>query len=672
MDGINTKAFTINSRGSAMEALRADEKKDKTDSSTFGDLLKKPLETRAAPHIFSSFYKPIAINMRHHEGRYHYEPHAFHAVHGHTGLTGSPIISDISLIRLSPAAMATGDSPFSPPHMYINPHMEHYLRTVHGGPALISAARGLSPTQLAHDHFKDGCLFGLPPPPIPGASPTEYYQLMASHHNPCGDLFMQGAGLSAGAHLSDYMAPIDVPRLTPRLSRKRALSLSPLSDTSVDFQTMIRTSPSSLVPYINSSVGGLSPSFAFPHPINTVAYQQLLSQQRGIGAFSHTPPLIQPPAIFPGRQSGLGLSSLSSTAHTSDLIAKNPCSEAAISCTVDPVITKRSKVKTESQAASSTKHQGGASEPKSHVDHDKCTAEPDFVYETNCHWEGCSTEYDTQDQLVHHINNDHIHGEKKEFVCRWDECSRDQKPFKAQYMLVVHMRRHTGEKPHKCTFEGCSKAYSRLENLKTHLRSHTGEKPYVCEHDGCNKAFSNASDRAKHQNRTHSNEKPYVCKIPGCTKRYTDPSSLRKHVKTVHGPEAHVTKKQRSDLPPRPPPRDSSHETVNRIHDKIADSSSPGGVEDCRHVKSIKTENSVMHQPSPGGRPSCNSEPSPLGCATNNDSGVEMAGLSAGSLRDLSTVVLLVESLGYHWRSFSSWYLNPEAAQLLPTSGASA
>lgn len=68
----------------------------------------------------------------------------------HHGLAGSPVISDgISLIRLSPHAAGTGDSPFSPPHSYVHPQMEHYLRSMHSSPTLsmISAARGLSPAE---------------------------------------------------------------------------------------------------------------------------------------------------------------------------------------------------------------------------------------------------------------------------------------------------------------------------------------------------------------------------------------------------------------------------------------------------------------------------------------------------------------------------------------------
>lgn len=55
------------------------------------------------------------------------------------------------------------------------------------------------------------------------------------------------------------------PRLTPRLSRKRALSISPLSDASLDLQRMIRTSPNSLVAYINNSRSSSAASGSYGH-----------------------------------------------------------------------------------------------------------------------------------------------------------------------------------------------------------------------------------------------------------------------------------------------------------------------------------------------------------------------------------------------------------------------
>uniref|UniRef100_A0A8C4WED2 GLIS family zinc finger 1 n=1 Tax=Gopherus evgoodei TaxID=1825980 RepID=A0A8C4WED2_9SAUR len=163
-----------------------------------------------------------------------------------------------------------------------------------------------------------------------------------------------------------------------------------------------------------------------------------------------------------------------------------------------------------------------------------------------CRWIDCNATYDQQDELVRHLEKTHIDQRKGEdFTCFWAGCVRRYKPFNARYKLLIHMRVHSGEKPNKCMFEGCNKAFSRLENLKIHLRSHTGEKPYLCQHPGCQKAFSNSSDRAKHQ-RTHLDTKPYACQIPGCSKRYTDPSSLRKHVKAHSAKEQQVRKKLHS------------------------------------------------------------------------------------------------------------------------------
>ncbi|XP_075229697.1 uncharacterized protein LOC142329186 [Lycorma delicatula] len=160
-----------------------------------------------------------------------------------------------------------------------------------------------------------------------------------------------------------------------------------------------------------------------------------------------------------------------------------------------------------------------------------------------CRWEDCWALFQGQPALVRHIEKTHVELRRGEdFACLWQACPRRTRPFNARYKLLIHMRVHSGEKPNKCPFQGCLKAFSRLENLKIHQRSHTGERPYACQFQGCPKAFSNSSDRAKHQ-RTHFDTKPYACQVIGCSKRYTDPSSLRKHIKNHGGLSTGRTKK---------------------------------------------------------------------------------------------------------------------------------
>ncbi|KAI9503150.1 hypothetical protein BX070DRAFT_183478, partial [Coemansia spiralis] len=52
------------------------------------------------------------------------------------------------------------------------------------------------------------------------------------------------------------------------------------------------------------------------------------------------------------------------------------------------------------------------------------------------------------------------------------QCEECLKYFTRPSSLTTHIYTHTGEKPHECSFPGCSKKFSVLSNLRRHMKLH--------------------------------------------------------------------------------------------------------------------------------------------------------------------------------------------------------
>lgn len=76
-------------------------------------------------------------------------------------------------------------------------------------------------------------------------------------------------------------------------------------------------------------------------------------------------------------------------------------------------------------------------------------------------------------------------------------CSSCNSKFSTKGNLMVHQRRHTGERPFNC--DKCNSCFSTKGNLKRHIKAHSGEKPYVC--NVCNSKFTEKKSLKVHLRR---------------------------------------------------------------------------------------------------------------------------------------------------------------------------
>lgn len=139
----------------------------------------------------------------------------------------------------------------------------------------------------------------------------------------------------------------------------------------------------------------------------------------------------------------------------------------------------------------------------------------------------CAKTFRKKWDLNNHTHRVHLPGYKK-FKCEHCECQ-----FMVSSELKSHVDRvHLNLRPFICST--CGLTFKLKLHLTYHEYIHTGEKPFKCTEEGCDKYFRTIPCRDRHSI-THKGIKRFHCSIDGCDKRFAASTPFRDHRLKKHG-----------------------------------------------------------------------------------------------------------------------------------------
>ncbi|XP_070191911.1 uncharacterized protein [Littorina saxatilis] len=133
----------------------------------------------------------------------------------------------------------------------------------------------------------------------------------------------------------------------------------------------------------------------------------------------------------------------------------------------------------------------------------------------------CEYTAPTQGRLENHMER--VHGSRStlfvcsvcQFECKWNK------------KFYEHMKGHFSGPPYVCDHEGCSWEAERIQVLLIHRRRHTGERPHKCPH--CAACFKTRNNLIAHL-KCHSESRDHEC--PVCHRRFRMKNTMEQHMVT--------------------------------------------------------------------------------------------------------------------------------------------